>query len=196
MTASASRHDSTRAGSGRERSSGAHLQSLIARCLEIIRTFNPVTHSIDTHIDEQFNNLVSIKERVKSSCYDGQILSDIIDSLTYSIAVCEIQRKSDRNSDDESFIQQVVYGWFRQKAGLNAFITNFYADNAAAVSRADNMLYTVMAYLAVFRLDDMGFSKFKDIVMSQDSTKMTCMIQYLFNEVCNSINLTPYILSI
>jgi hypothetical protein len=94
-----------------------------------------------------------------------------------------LQRNSDRNSDDESFIQQVVYGWYRQKAGLNAFITNFYADNAAAVTRADNLLYTVMAYLAVFRLEDMGFPRFREIVLSQDSTKMVTMLSYLFNEV-------------
>lgn len=63
MTASGSRHDSTRGGTGRAGGGAAHLQSLISRCLETIRSFNPVTHSIDTHIEEQFNNLVSVMRK-------------------------------------------------------------------------------------------------------------------------------------
>jgi hypothetical protein len=64
MAVSASRRDSARAGLGREGGGSQHLQSLIKRCLDIIRTFNPVTHSIDTHIEEQFNNLVRTYDKV------------------------------------------------------------------------------------------------------------------------------------
>ena len=105
-------------------------------------------------------------------------------SYTHPYTYCYIvQRKSDRDPDAEAFIQQTVYGWYRQRKGLDAFINNFYADKAASISRSDNLLYTVFAYLAIFRLDEIGFQRFSELVLSQDPTKMFMFISYLFNEV-------------
>ena len=86
-------------------------------------------------------------------------------------------------SESEQFIQQTVYGWYRQRRGLDAFITNIYADKAASISRNDMLLYTVFAYLAIFRLEDLGFKKFAEFVLTQDPTKMYNFTSYLFNEV-------------
>lgn len=80
------------------------------------------------------------------------------------------------------FIQQVVYGWYREKAVLEAFITNLYADNASSVLRADMTMYTVFAYLAIFRLDELGFQTFKEFTMTVDPTKMYNFTNYLFNK--------------
>ena len=87
------------------------------------------------------------------------------------------------SATEKSFIQQVVYGWHRHKAGLEAFIDNFFSDYAAMVSRADKTLYTVIAYIAIFRLDEIGWHHFKEFVITQDPTKMTNLISYLFNTV-------------
>ena len=76
-----------------------------------------------------------------------------------------------------------MYGWHRQKAALECFIKNLYSDNAASVLRADNTMYTVMAYLAIFRLDELGFPAFKEYALTQDPTKMYIFISYLFNQV-------------
>lgn len=82
-----------------------------------------------------------------------------------------------------------MYGWYRQRRGLDAFITNIYADKAASISRADMTLYTVFAYLAIFRLEELGIKKLTEFVLSQDPTKMYNFTSYLFNDVsiCSSI---------
>jgi hypothetical protein len=79
-------------------------------------------------------------------------------------------------------LQQTVYGWYRQRQGLDKFITNIYADKAASISRADMTLYTIFAYLAIFRLEDLGFKKFAEFILSQDPTKMVNFTSYLFND--------------
>mmetsp|Transcript_15690 Transcript_15690/g.26154 ORF Transcript_15690/g.26154 Transcript_15690/m.26154 type:complete len:767 (+) Transcript_15690:121-2421(+) len=118
---------------------------VLQKCEEYIHTFNPVTHSIDTHIETQ------------------------------------LAKKSKLSTTEKAFIQQVVYGWFREKAGIESFIDNFFSDCAAMVSRADKGLYTVIAYIAIFRLDEIGWHHFKEFVITQDPTKMCSIISYLFN---------------
>lgn len=64
-----------------------------------------------------------------------------------------------------------------------AFINNFYADNAARLLRIDMTLYTIFTYLALFRLDELGFAKFKEFTMTQDPQKIYNFAAYLFNKV-------------
>lgn len=120
---------------------------VIKKCEELIRSFNPVTHSIDTHCLQHLGD---------TSAADAK--------------------------PDNVFIQQIVYGWFRERPALDAFIKNFYADMAACVARVDITLYTIFAYMAIFRLDEMGFPRFMEYVNSQDPTKMQTFISYLFNK--------------
>jgi hypothetical protein len=63
------------------------------------------------------------------------------------------------------------------------FIKNFYADNAARLLRADMLIYTILAYLAIFRIDELGFPLFKEFAMTQDPTKVYNFASYLFNKV-------------
>ena len=60
---------------------------------------------------------------------------------------------------------------------------NFYADMAAFVLRIDIIMYSVFAYLAIFRLDELGFRKFKEFTATQDPTKMYYFVNYLFDQV-------------
>jgi hypothetical protein len=75
-----------------------------------------------------------------------------------------------------------VYGWHKEKAVLKCFINDFYADNASRVLRSDITLYTIFAYISVFRLSELGFSKFKELALSQEPSKITTFITYLFNK--------------
>eukprot|EP00605_Chrysophyceae_sp_TOSAG23-4_P002155 GSChrysophyteH1.ASY1.ANO1.2383.1 assembled CDS len=109
--------------------------SLIRRSEDIIKSFNPVTHSIDTH------------------------LIDVLGSESGW-------------GNDEWFIQQTVTGWYREKKTLDAFISNMYADNGARITRTDMMLYTILSYLAIFRLKELGFSRFKELCSSEDPSKI------------------------
>lgn len=70
---------------------------IVAKCEELIKNFNPVTHSIDTH------------------CY--QYLGDV----------------TVHNAKPENvFIQQVVYGWYRERRVLEVtcvtMMHRFYAN--------------------------------------------------------------------
>lgn len=60
---------------------------------------------------------------------------------------------------------------------------NFYEDNASRLLRADRTFYAIFAYLVIFRIDEMTYPVFKDMVLSQDPIKMYNFISYLFNEV-------------
>lgn len=60
---------------------------------------------------------------------------------------------------------------------------NFYADMSGFVLRVDNIMYTVFAYLALFRLEELGFQKFKEFTATQDSAKIYHFINYLFDKV-------------
>jgi hypothetical protein len=77
----------------------------------------------------------------------------------------------------------VCYGWLKEKAVIDLFISNFYADNAACVLRSDLIMYAVFAYLALFRLEEMGFQRFKEFTMTQDPTKIYNFASYLFDKV-------------
>lgn len=119
--------------------------SLVRQCEEIIKCFNPVTHSIDTHLTEEIGAEAGW-------------------------------------GNEEWFIQQAVTGWYREKKTLDAFIKNMYADNGARITRADMIMYTILSYLALFRLKELGFPRFKELCSSEDPSKISVFISYLFNK--------------
>eukprot|EP01035_Chromulina_nebulosa_P027880 gene27880-36726_t len=119
---------------------------MVSKCQELIRTFNPVTHSVDTH------------------CLEA--LGDV---------------KSPDVKPENLFVQQVVYGCFKETSVLKAFIDVFYAENSSRVLRSDITLYTVLAYIAIFRVDELGFFKLKDICLSQEPSKVNTLVTYLFD---------------
>lgn len=120
---------------------------MIAKCQEIIKNFNPVTHSVDTICLEH--------------------LGDV--NLPTS-------------SPENLFVQQIVYGWSKEKPVLKAFIDDYYADYAARVLRVDITLYTILAYMAIFRIKEMGWQKFKEICLSQEPSKIATFCGYIFNK--------------
>ncbi len=122
--------------------------SLIRRCEEIIKSFNPNILSIDNHLENEIGDTTDVK-----------------------------------NTDPELlFIQQAVTGWVREKKVLDAFISNFYGDNGARITRTDMLMYTILAYLAIFRLKELGFGRFKDLAKGEDPSKVGVFVEYLFNK--------------
>jgi hypothetical protein len=109
------------------------------------------------------------------------------DPVKYSIDTWCLHHLGDVTQPDSKpenvFIQQVVYGWYRERRVLDAFIKNFYADNASRLLRSGMTMYTVLAYLAMFRLDELGFVKFKEYALTQDPSKVFNFASYLFNKV-------------
>jgi len=83
---------------------------------------------------------------------------------------------------DRLFMHQVLYGCMRYKEVLKVFLSNFYHDNSAKCSRNDYTKFTIMAYLTIFRLDDLGMQAYKSFVTSQDPTAMHVFLQYIFTD--------------
>lgn len=129
-------------------SGGAASLSLIRQCEALIKSFNPTTHSIDTHLIDALNTDVT---------HSGAKPADV-------------------------FKAQVVTGCVREKRVLDGFIKNFYADNAACVLRIDMTMYSVLAYLALFRLRELGFAKFKQLASTEEPSKVSTFVNYLFSK--------------
>ena len=77
---------------------------------------------------------------------------------------------------------QVFYGCTRYKKLLKIFISSLYFKHAGETQRADQTLYTVLAYLALLRLSELGFADFRALVLSQEHFKMTVFLRFLFDE--------------
>ena len=55
------------------------------------------------------------------------------------------------------------------------------------------MIYSIMAYLAIYRLSELSFPTFKEFIMTQDPTKMFYFVNYLFNpKYLNSVLLESW----
>ncbi|OQR95489.1 hypothetical protein THRCLA_07818 [Thraustotheca clavata] len=88
----------------------------------------------------------------------------------------------DAPNADRLFLHQVLYGCVRYKDILKVFLSNFYQDNSAKVSRNDYTKFMILGYLCIFRLDDIGLGTFKSIVSSQNPTSMHVFLAYLFDK--------------
>ena len=111
-----------------------------------------------------------------------QILKSFNDKLDSIDTHIKNSLGTELQTPDGLFIQQIVYGVQVESKVLNTFISNLYADNAASVARSDILFYTVFAYLAIFRLKELGFHKFKELSSSQDPTKIYNLTSYLYNK--------------
>jgi hypothetical protein len=80
------------------------------------------------------------------------------------------------------FCKQVFYGCVRYKQPLKLFLSSFYYNNAGKTSRNDYTRYMVLGYLALFRLDELGWDRFRGFIMSDDPLKMMVLLEYLFDE--------------
>jgi len=127
---------------------GKEIKGVVRQCEEYIKSFNPVTHSIDTHLIDKLG-------------------TDVTRSGAKAIDVLKAQ---------------IVTGVLREKRTLDAFIRNFYGDNAAFVLRSDMTMYTILTYLCIFRLRELGFARFKELASSEDPSKVSTFVGYLFNK--------------
>ena len=68
------------------------------------------------------------------------------------------------------------------QGSMKLFLSSFYYNNSGKTSRADYMRYMVLGYLALFRLDELGFARFRAFVMSDDPLKMMVLLEFLFSK--------------
>jgi hypothetical protein len=92
---------------------------------------------------------------------------------------------------DKVFCKQVFYGCVRYKQPLKLFLSSFYYNNAGKTSRNDYTRYMVLGYLALFRLDELGWDRFRSFIMIDDPLKMMVLLEYLFDEATLNDFLKP-----
>jgi len=84
------------------------------------------------------------------------------------------QLDGDTESADNKFVKQVLYGCVRYKNALKAFVTIFYHCNQSNTSRGDYTKFFVLAYLAVFRLQELGFVALRGLFDLKRQKRCTC----------------------
>ena len=82
---------------------------------------------------------------------------------------------------EAAFLKEVFYGVMRCKAALKVFMACFFNDMSARVLRSDYTMYMILAYLTVFRLEELTISEFRKFVFSIDADKMTNFLEYVFS---------------
>ena len=87
------------------------------------------------------------------------------------------------------FIKQVFYGCVRYKDALKIFLSSFYYNNSGKTSRNDYTRYMVLGYLALFRLHELGFDRFRSFIMADEPLKMMVFLEFVFNEETLDITL-------
>lgn len=86
------------------------------------------------------------------------------------------------DSADVKFLHQVVYGCQRYKRMLKVFLSSFYYNHSGEAALSDQTLYTVLAYLAILRLEELTFDGFKKLILALDFVKTRPFLKFLFSE--------------
>lgn len=77
---------------------------------------------------------------------------------------------------------QVFYGTERYKEFTACTLASLYHMRAGKTSRNDGTLYSIFIYLTVIRLaQDLPFPQYRQLVLSQDQTKLMVLLTFLFD---------------
>ncbi|XP_074641757.1 cilia- and flagella-associated protein 99-like [Tubulanus polymorphus] len=82
----------------------------------------------------------------------------------------------------ETFIEEIFSGCVRYRNVLRVVVDGFYAKDGKMVRKSEYNLYRVFCYIALFRLDELGFVQFRKVVSSQDINKMHQFLTFLFDD--------------
>mmetsp|Transcript_36660 Transcript_36660/g.113458 ORF Transcript_36660/g.113458 Transcript_36660/m.113458 type:complete len:747 (-) Transcript_36660:364-2604(-) len=86
-----------------------------------------------------------------------------------------------KSDSSGAFLKEVFYGVMRCKAALKVFMACFFNDMSARVLRSDYTMYMILAYLSIFRLQELTILEFQKIVLSIDADKMVNFLEYVFD---------------
>eukprot|EP00794_Sanderia_malayensis_P005640 gene5640-6336_t len=89
-----------------------------------------------------------------------------------------------KNIDEDSliFLTEVFSGCRRYSNALKIVTDKYYRTDGSNCLAADKNIYTVIAYLALFRLDELGISHFRKFILSQDLTKIIKFLSFFCEE--------------
>ncbi|XP_022097677.1 cilia- and flagella-associated protein 99-like [Acanthaster planci] len=86
------------------------------------------------------------------------------------------------NDEEQVFLTEVFSGCVRHTHIMGVVIDGFYIKAGKSCLRTDINLYTVLCYLALFRLDELEMVNFRKFVRSQDVNKMHRFLAFFLDE--------------
>ncbi|XP_064382456.1 cilia- and flagella-associated protein 99-like isoform X1 [Halichondria panicea] len=83
---------------------------------------------------------------------------------------------------DQAFVGEVFSGCARYQALIKVVTDGYYAKEGKSCLRADYNLYSVIVYLVMFRLEELGMGHLKKLLNTQHTGKMHKLLQFFFND--------------
>ncbi|CAH3015002.1 unnamed protein product [Porites evermanni] len=90
--------------------------------------------------------------------------------------------KQGLEESDESFVTEVFSGCVQYSSIMKVVVDAFYAEAGKTSLRSERNVYTVLAYLALYRIDELGIAHFRKFVLSHEANKMHRFFSFFFNE--------------
>ncbi|CAH2299658.1 Hypothetical predicted protein [Pelobates cultripes] len=87
------------------------------------------------------------------------------------------------NDAEERFVLETLSGNIHYNKILDIVAGGFYARDGLHLPLSERCLYTVIGYIATFKMDEYGIEKFAKILKSQDIHKMCKFLRFFFNEL-------------
>ncbi|XP_046574848.1 cilia- and flagella-associated protein 99-like [Haliotis rubra] len=83
---------------------------------------------------------------------------------------------------DRTFIMEVFSGCVRYSIVMKIVTEGFYAKDGKSTLRSDQSLYSVICYLILFRMDELGLPHLRKFVQSQNASKMYKFLNFFLDE--------------
>ncbi|XP_065883356.1 cilia- and flagella-associated protein 99-like [Dysidea avara] len=91
---------------------------------------------------------------------------------------------------EHTFISEVFAGCVRFNSIIKVVIDGFYLADGQGCLRADSNMYSIVTYLTLFRIEELGMGHFKRFMATQDTRKIHKFLNFLLNDA----NLKTWIL--
>ena len=118
---------------------------------------SPEQHGRDFD-DDAGDDVVIYQRLLKEAVQLIDGFNDLVTNVdAYADEKLELNGEEDIEDPEKLFLKQVLYGTYRYGNVLKILINSFYFNNGSKAARSDATLYTVMAYLTFFRLDELTF---------------------------------------
>eukprot|EP00658_Telonema_sp_P-2_P084407 TRINITY_DN9364_c0_g2_i1.p1 TRINITY_DN9364_c0_g2~~TRINITY_DN9364_c0_g2_i1.p1 ORF type:complete len:503 (+),score=160.34 TRINITY_DN9364_c0_g2_i1:68-1576(+) len=85
----------------------------------------------------------------------------------------------DKDGNESEFIRQVLYGTHRYQKLTQGLLDRMYEQHGL-VPPADNILFSIIAYIAILRLTELPIKEFRRLVLGQNPAKMHQLLSYIF----------------
>ena len=127
--------------------------ALLKSATALLASFEPEKMSLDAHADRFFAAAEEGAFGLELKRFDvrksDRLEGRNAENLTWGLKT--------RHPEDQTFCRQVLYGATRYEKLLDAFMDAFYAKHASRTSRKEKLETRVCAYLALLRMDELGF---------------------------------------